>query len=90
VKGADQRTIQNSLAVPPGGDVIVGIDDQETATFEELADYIDTKKPGDTVTLHIVREGKEMALDVQLEEWQSTSARRSTLPKETPARAEPS
>jgi len=88
VKGAQQRTTQNPLAVPPGGDVIVKIDDQETATFEKLADYIDTKKPGDKVTLHILRDGKEMALDVQLEEWQSTSARGSTLPKETPARAE--
>jgi S1-C subfamily serine protease len=88
VKGAQQTTSQNALTVPPGGDVIVKIDDQDTATFEKLADYIDTKQAGDTVTLHIVREGKEITVDVQLEEWQSTSARGSTLPKETPTRAE--
>ena len=73
VKGADQRTTPNSLAVPPGGDVIVGIDDQETATFEKLADYVDTKKPGDKVTLHIVREGKEITVEVQLDEWSANS-----------------
>lgn len=73
LKGAQQGTTQNPLATPPGGDVIVKIDDQEAATFEDLADYIDTKKPGDTVTLHIVREGKEMTLDAQLQEWDTTS-----------------
>jgi S1-C subfamily serine protease len=73
VKGAEQRTTQDPLAIPPGGDVIVKIDDQDTATFEELADYIDTKKPGDTVTLHIVREGKDITVDVQLEEWETPS-----------------
>lgn len=73
VKGAQQRTSQNALAVPPGGDVIVKVDDQETPTFEKLADYIDSKKPGDTVTLHIVRDGKDMTIDVQLVEWSSTS-----------------
>jgi S1-C subfamily serine protease len=73
VQGAQQRTSQNALSVPPGGDVIVKIDDQETATFEKLADYIDTKSPGDTVTLHIVRDGKDMTIDVQLDQWSSTS-----------------
>jgi putative serine protease PepD len=89
VKGAEQRTTQDPLAIPPGGDVIVKIDDQDTATFEELADYIDTKKPGDTVTLHIVREGKEITVEVQLEEWQISSGQGSVFPEEKPAWAEP-
>ena len=72
LKGAQQGTSQNPLSVPPGGDVIVKIDDQETPTFEKLADYIDTKQPGDKVTLHIVREGKEITVEVQLAEWQTT------------------
>jgi len=72
VQGSQQGTSQSPLSVPPGGDVIVKIDDQETPTFENLADYIDTKKPGDTVTLHIVREGKEITVEVQLAEWETT------------------
>jgi S1-C subfamily serine protease len=72
LEGAQQTTRQNPLSIPPGGDVIVKVDDQETPTFDELADYIDTKKPGDTVTLHIVRDGKEMTLDAQLQEWATT------------------
>jgi S1-C subfamily serine protease len=89
VKGADQGTTQNSLAVLPGGDVIVKIDDQETPTFEKLADYIDTKQAGDTVTLHIVREGKEITVEVQLAEWETTSGQGSIFPEEKPAWAEP-
>jgi S1-C subfamily serine protease len=73
VKGAQQQTSQNALAVPPGGDVIVKIDDQDTPTFEKLADYVDTKQPGDKVTLYIVRAGKDITVDVQLDEWQITS-----------------
>jgi S1-C subfamily serine protease len=70
VKGATGGTSGDPLATPTGGDVIVRIDDQDVATFEQLADYIDTKQPGDTVKLHIVRDGKEITLDAQLTEWE--------------------
>lgn len=60
---------QNTLTVPPGGDVITGVDSQDTATFDVMADYIDSKQPGDTVTLHIVRGGKNMDISVRLAEW---------------------
>ena len=60
---------QNALAVPPGGDVITGIDSTTTAKFDDLATYIDTKQPGDKVTLHVVRDGNKMDIDVTLGEW---------------------
>jgi putative serine protease PepD len=70
VKGAESAG-QNALATPPGGDVITGIDSETTATFDALASYIDSKQPGDKVTLHIVRDGNKMDIDVTLGEWPS-------------------
>ena len=60
---------QNTLTTPPGGDVITGVDSQDTATFDVMADYINSKQPGDTVTLHIVRGGENMDISVRLAEW---------------------
>lgn len=69
VQGAEGAP-SDSLSVPPGGDVIVRIDDTETETFEELADYIESKRVGDTVALHVVRDGEELTLQAQLQEWE--------------------
>jgi len=68
VRGAESAT-QNSLTPPAGGDVITGIDSQTTATFDDLATYVDTKQPGDKVTLHVIRDGNKMDIDVTLGEW---------------------
>jgi S1-C subfamily serine protease len=59
----------NPLAIPPGGDVITGIDEEQISTSDQMDDYVDTKQPGDVVTLHIVREGNNMDIAVTLAEW---------------------
>jgi putative serine protease PepD len=51
------------------GDVIIRIDDADIASFEDLANYIDGKKVGDTVKVTVVRGGKETTLNVTLEAW---------------------
>jgi S1-C subfamily serine protease len=56
------------------GDVIVQIDDKQIRTFDDLANYLDSKKVGDTVKVKIVRDGKEATVDVTLEAWQQNSA----------------
>jgi S1-C subfamily serine protease len=43
VRGAD-GTPSDPLSAPPGGDVIVRIDDTDVNNFEELADYIESKQ----------------------------------------------
>jgi putative serine protease PepD len=55
------------------GDVIVGIDGQPMRTFEELADYIDSKQVGDEVTLQVIRDGEEIELQATLQAWDSTA-----------------
>jgi 2-alkenal reductase len=56
------------------GDVIVGIDDQQITHFEQLISYLfNNTAPGDTVTLHLLRDGKETTVDVKVESRPSAS-----------------
>lgn len=56
----------------PGGDVIIAADGQEMSSIDQLATYLDrSKKPGDTVELTIVRDGKEQTLTATLAPWPS-------------------
>ncbi len=68
VQGAES-TSSNSLTPPSGGDVITGIDNTTTNTFEDLASYVDSKQPGDKITLHIVRGSDKKDIDVTLDAW---------------------
>lgn len=52
-----------------GGDLIVAIDRQAIKSFNELLSYlINYKSPGDTVVLTVLRDGKELDLELTLEE----------------------
>ncbi len=42
--------------VSVGGDIIVGFDGKKVTSSESLASYVGTKKPGDTVTIELLRE----------------------------------
>jgi S1-C subfamily serine protease len=55
------------------GDVIVAIDGQPMTSFEALADYIDSKKVGDDVTLSVRRDGEDIELQATLRSWDSTA-----------------
>jgi S1-C subfamily serine protease len=56
-------------------DVITKVDDQEIKDPEKLTSTIANHKPGDKVTLHILRDGKEQSLDVTLGERPRATAR---------------
>lgn len=45
-------------------DVLIGIDGKTFAKTEEFIDYIGTKKVGEEITLHIIRNGREMDVKV--------------------------
>ena len=50
----------------PGGDVIVGIDDQEVKTSTDVAEIVQGFEPNQTVTLKIFRGGKPQDVQVKL------------------------
>ena len=60
----------NSDALVPGGDVILAVDGNEVANVDDLASYLDSqKRPGDSVTLDVLRDGQEISVDATLAEW---------------------
>ena len=51
---------------PTGGDVITAVDGQAVAGADELRAAIDSKKPGEKVSLTILRNGKTTSVEVTL------------------------
>lgn len=49
-----------------GGDIIVSIGGIKTGSWSEYYSALDNNKPGDKVKLEIIRDGKQMTLDVTL------------------------
>lgn len=68
--GSDARVISvDDRIVKLGGDVIVGIDDIQVRRISDILIYLQREKSvGDVITLHIIRDGKEMSIDVVLAE----------------------
>ena len=56
-----------------GGDVITSVDGKPVATYTELRDAIDQKKPGDSVKLGIVRHGEKKSVTVKLGQAPATT-----------------
>ncbi len=70
LKGASTRQGSTSTPqVPKGGDVILAVDGQKVSKVEEISSYLDTKKPGDTVKLTILRNGANQEVTVTLAQW---------------------
>lgn len=64
---SEQTTTVDGQEVPVGGDVITGINGQSIRKMDELIAYLnDQTEVGQTVSLSLLRDGKEMSLDVTL------------------------
>jgi 2-alkenal reductase len=58
----------DELGLEPGGDLITAIDGQTVRAFSDLLSYlINNTRPGDTVTLTVLRQGENIDVDVTLE-----------------------
>jgi S1-C subfamily serine protease len=60
-----ERTVDGQR-VPTGGDVIVEFDGKEVTTSTELQAAVEAKRPGDTVTITVLRGGDPRTVDVTL------------------------
>jgi S1-C subfamily serine protease len=58
---------------PAVSDVILSIDGQEMKTFDDLANYVDSKKVGDQISLKVHRDGKDIDITATLEGWDSSA-----------------
>jgi hypothetical protein len=60
------------------GDVIVAVNEAPVASVSDLLTEINRHRPGDEITLTIVRDGNEMEIPVTLGEWPEEPAARIT------------
>jgi serine protease Do len=66
--GGDQSVTINGQEILVGGDVIVNADGNEVTTVQDLASYFQEIGAGNQVSLTILRDGKQLTLDVTLGE----------------------
>ncbi len=65
---ANMISVDNRM-VRLGGDIIVGVDDIQVRRISDILIYLQREKSvDDVITLHIIRDGKEMSIDVVLAE----------------------
>ncbi len=69
LRGATQVVSVGRYRIPIGGDIITQINDRPVPTLEELTVYLETQtQVGDTVSLTIVRDGREQTVQMTLAE----------------------
>jgi S1-C subfamily serine protease len=63
--GSDRITFQG-FPVDSGGDLIVAVDGEQLVANQDLAELIARHRPGETVTLDLIRDGERQQVDVVL------------------------
>ena len=66
LKGGTQTVDVQGQQYTIGGDIIVKVDSTDIKTFDDLVAYLGTKKPGDKVTLTVVRGDKTQQVQATL------------------------
>jgi S1-C subfamily serine protease len=68
LKGGAERAYLGNIPITVGGDLIIGIDDQEVQDQQELARVMNNHRAGDTVKVTIYRGKRKMDIQVTLGE----------------------
>jgi len=69
---SSESDAQRGTSVPVGGDVITAVNGEAVSSIDQLAGYLnDHQKAGDSVKLSVIRQGKELTVNVTLAEWPS-------------------
>ncbi len=66
--GADRLLEVGNRRIPVGGDIIVALDGQPVEGADQFLNAIESKRPGDTIQLDVVRDGKATSVPVTLKE----------------------
>jgi S1-C subfamily serine protease len=68
LRGATEQATIQGQTVPAGGDIITAIDGSEIAGMEDVISTVNAAKPGDELTLTVIRDGERQDLKVTLGE----------------------
>jgi S1-C subfamily serine protease len=66
IRGAQRRVAAYGYIIPIGGDLIMAVDGQAVDSTSALERVLRSKRPGDTVTLTIFRDGRTLKVPVKL------------------------
>jgi S1-C subfamily serine protease len=67
LRGGDRVVIIDGIRTTVGGDIIIGVDETTINSFYDLVFYIERyKRPGDAITMTIIRENRMMELELIL------------------------
>ena len=67
VAGTEDMEIAKGVYVKAGGDIITKINDRDVKAMDDIIAYLSSNTSiGDTITLHLIRDGKEMDVDLTL------------------------
>jgi S1-C subfamily serine protease len=81
IQAGTRRVQVGNQVIATGGDIIVAIDGQPVATGGDLRGYIEnTKHPGDTATVTVLRNGQRQDIQVTLSERPPTQQQQPTNP----------
>ncbi|MGH9963347.1 MAG: trypsin-like peptidase domain-containing protein [Nitrososphaeraceae archaeon] len=64
-----------------GGDIVVGIDEVDVSTIQDIQLYLDTKEVGDSVQIQVLRDSQEITVPLTLGNIQSEQAPLEQLPQ---------
>jgi S1-C subfamily serine protease len=67
INGASGRETFQGQEIRTGGDVIIAVNGQRLKAESDLAELISRQRPGETVTLLLLRDGDEQEVEVELE-----------------------
>jgi 2-alkenal reductase len=67
IEGASGQQTFQGARIRTGGDVIIAVNGQRLRAESDLAELISRQRPGQTVTLLVLRDGDEQEIDVELE-----------------------
>ncbi|WP_303672649.1 S1C family serine protease [Vampirovibrio chlorellavorus] len=68
LKAANQVLVVGNRQIPVGGDIIVAYDGKPAESADRFMNYVESKRPGDTLSLKINRNGTPLSLSVKLAE----------------------
>jgi S1-C subfamily serine protease len=66
LRGGTSDVIVEGQSYRLGGDVIVALDGERVASLEDLREQLSAHKPGDTVRLEVLRDGKRRTIEIKL------------------------
>jgi S1-C subfamily serine protease len=67
LRGSDGQQTFQGIPIETGGDVIVSVDGTDLQSESDLAELISRQRPGQTVTIEVVRDGEHREIEVELE-----------------------